>query len=129
MEAGDIGGQREPLTEPNTLTEAVTEKTELKEIISAKKEKDATKVIVQFRAIGNAPILKQKLFKITASQKFQAVNLFLRKELNYAPSEALFLYINSAFAPAPDEIISNLYKSFGTEGFLVVNYCTTAAWG
>jgi ubiquitin-like protein ATG12 len=91
-------------------------------------------VIVQFRAIGNAPILKQKLFKITASQKFQAVNLFLRKELNYAPSEALvsarrglipitidwfhlthriifqFLYINSAFAPAPDEVISNLYK-------------------
>ncbi|KAH8555337.1 putative ubiquitin-like modifier [Umbelopsis sp. PMI_123] len=129
METGDTEGQQEPPVEQSTVIETIRVKKGLKEIINEKKEKDATKVIVQFRAIGNAPILKQKLFKITASQKFQAVNLFLRKELNYAPSEALFLYINSAFAPAPDEIISNLYKSFGTDGFLVVNYCTTAAWG
>ncbi|CAO3681036.1 unnamed protein product [Umbelopsis ramanniana] len=125
MEAGDTGSQQEPPAEQNTATEAVPDKKQLKEIIREKKEKDATKV----SSNRKCSILKQKLFKITASQKFQAVNLFLRKELNYAPSEALFLYINSAFAPAPDEVISNLYKSFGTDGFLVVNYCTTAAWG
>ncbi|GAB5587705.1 Ubiquitin-like protein [Umbelopsis nana] len=130
MEASITGGQQEPPEEDqNTITEPIRDTKNLKEIINDKKAKDTTKVIVQFRAIGNAPILRQKLFKITASQKFQAVHLFLRKELNYAASDPLFLYINSAFAPAPDEVISNLFKSFGTDGFLVINYCTTAAWG
>lgn len=66
-----------------------------------------------------------------------------------------FLYINSAFAPAPDEIVGNLYKVksrkrrhlffytfyseklsartstqlFNTDGQLIINYCTTSAWG
>ncbi|RUS34050.1 ubiquitin-like autophagy protein Apg12-domain-containing protein [Jimgerdemannia flammicorona] len=67
-------------------------------------------VVVRFRAIGNAPIMKQNFYKITASNKFQAVIQFLRKELNYKGSDPLFLYINSAFSPAPDEIVSNLHK-------------------
>ncbi|KAG2183139.1 hypothetical protein INT43_006134 [Umbelopsis isabellina] len=129
MEGSEVGNQQESNKDKET-TEHVASPTEtLEQVIRQKKEKDITKVIVQFRAIGNAPILKQKLFKITASQKFQAVTIFLRKELNYGASDPLFMYINSAFAPAPDEIISNLYKSFGTDGFLVINYCTTAAWG
>lgn len=33
-----------------------------------------------------------------------------------------FTYINAAFAPAPDDTVGNLYKSFGTEGHLIVNY-------
>lgn len=33
-----------------------------------------------------------------------------------------FTYINAAFAPAPDDIVGNLYKCFGTEGHLIVNY-------
>jgi len=48
MEAGDTGGQREPPAEQNTATEAVPHKKELKEIISEKKEKDATKGAVMF---------------------------------------------------------------------------------
>ena len=46
-------------------------------------------VIVRFRAIGNAPILKQNLYKINASNKFQAVIQFLRRELNYKASDPL----------------------------------------
>jgi ubiquitin-like protein ATG12 len=100
-------------------------------------------VIVRFRAIGNAPILKQNLYKINASNKFSAVIQFLRRELNYKASDPLvkkifgllnvnfayvettliinlssclkfsqFLYINSAFSPAPDEIVANLVKVF-----------------
>ena len=46
-------------------------------------------VIVIFRAIGNAPILKQKIFKLTASNKFQTVIQFLRKELRYQGSDPL----------------------------------------
>ncbi|KAI8611562.1 ubiquitin-like protein Atg12 [Chytriomyces sp. MP71] len=89
----------------------------------------AEKVVVRFRATGSAPILKQSVFKITASQKFQAVILFLRKELTIGASDSLFLYINSAFSPAPDETVSTLAKNFGTDGALIVNYSTTAAWG
>lgn len=46
-------------------------------------------VVVRFRAVGNAPILKQNMYKITASNKFLAVIQFLRKELNYKHSDPL----------------------------------------
>ncbi|KAG0252204.1 hypothetical protein BG011_007128 [Mortierella polycephala] len=98
-------------------------------VIANHKKKDLSKVIVRFRAIGNAPILKQNIFKITATNKFMAVIQFLRKELNYQQSDPLFLYVNSAFSPAPDEIVNNLYKCFNTDGKLIVNYCTSPAWG
>ncbi|CAG8536420.1 12191_t:CDS:2 [Ambispora leptoticha] len=93
------------------------------------KKRDTSKVVVRFRAIGNAPILKQNFYKITASNQFKAVIQFLRRELNYKASDPLFLYINSAFSPAPDEIVSNLHKCFNTDGHLIINYCTSAAWG
>ncbi|KAJ3169557.1 hypothetical protein HDU88_000748 [Geranomyces variabilis] len=87
------------------------------------------KVVVRFRATGNAPILKQNFYKITASQKFQTVISFLKKELHYKQQQSLFLYVNAAFAPAPDEIVGNLHKCFATDGNLIINYSTTAAWG
>ncbi|KAF9966811.1 hypothetical protein BGZ70_001172 [Mortierella alpina] len=108
--------------EATTLTTAAT-------VIANHKKKDTSKVIVRFRAIGNAPILKQNIYKITASNKFMAVIQFLRKELNYKHSDPLFLYVNSAFSPAPDEIVNNLFKCFNTDGKLIVNYCTSPAWG
>ncbi|KAJ3189172.1 hypothetical protein HDU85_002797 [Gaertneriomyces sp. JEL0708] len=89
----------------------------------------AKKVIVHFRATGNAPILKQSFYKITATQKFQTVITFLRNQLGYGLQDPLFLYINSAFAPAPDEIVGNLFKCFGVEGNLIINYSITEAWG
>ena len=46
-------------------------------------------VVVQFRATGNAPILKQKFYKISAPQQFRTVINFLRKELNYKPQDPL----------------------------------------
>ncbi|GAA5883855.1 hypothetical protein JCM16303_007416 [Sporobolomyces ruberrimus] len=91
--------------------------------------KDIAKIIVRFKATGNAPIMKQNLFKITASHKFQAVHGFLRSQLQLKPSDPLFLYINSAFAPAPDDLVSSLLASYGTEGQLIVNYSSTQAWG
>ncbi|KAK0199999.1 APG12-domain-containing protein [Desarmillaria ectypa] len=107
----------------------------------------ANAVIVRFKAVGNAPIMKQNFFKITSSNRFQAVIQFLRKELAWKVGEPLHTYINLAFSPAPDDTVSNLYKvplvspvsssnaltrdiqSFATDGHLIVNYSTTAAWG
>jgi len=93
------------------------------------KKKDASKVVVRFKAVGNAPIMRQNFYKITASNRFQAVIQFLRKELGWRAGDPLFTYINLAFSPAPDDTVSNLYKSFSTDGHLIVNYSTTAAWG
>ncbi|TPX37031.1 hypothetical protein SmJEL517_g00827 [Synchytrium microbalum] len=87
------------------------------------------KVVVRFKAAGNAPILKQPFFKISPTQKFEFVIGFLRKQLGFQPNEPLFLYVNSAFAPAPDELVSNLYKCFGIDQNLIVNYSTTPVWG
>ncbi|KAJ7621116.1 putative ubiquitin-like modifier [Roridomyces roridus] len=93
------------------------------------KKRDPSKVVVRFKAVGNAPIMKQNFYKITASNRFQAVIQFLRKELGWKASDPLFTYINLAFSPAPDDTVSNLFKSFCTDGHLIVNYSTTAAWG
>jgi len=93
------------------------------------KKKDSSKVVVRFRGVGNAPIMRQNMYKITATNRFQAVIQFLRKELGWQSGEALFLYINSTFSPAPDDTVLNLFKSFSTEGYLIVNYSTTPAWG
>ncbi|CAK5262181.1 unnamed protein product, partial [Mycena citricolor] len=93
------------------------------------KKRDPSKVVVRFKAVGNAPIMKQNFYKITASNRFQAVIQFLRKELGWKTGDPLFTYINLAFSPAPDDTVSNLFKSFSTDGHLIVNYSTTAAWG
>ncbi|PPQ98577.1 hypothetical protein CVT26_013760 [Gymnopilus dilepis] len=93
------------------------------------KKKDSPKVVVRFKGVGNAPIMKQNVYKIVATNRFQAVIQFLRRELGWQKGEPLFLYINSTFSPAPDDTVINLYKSFATEGFLIVNYSTTPAWG
>lgn len=92
-------------------------------------------VIVRFRAVGNAPIMKQNFYKITAQNRFQTVIQFLRKELGWKPTDPLvsiqissrlillglhgsmndglsrqFTYINMAFSPAPDDVVNNLFK-------------------
>jgi ubiquitin-like protein ATG12 len=51
-------------------------------------------VVVLFKAVGNAPIMRQNIYQITASNQFQAVIQFLRKTLAwkaYDPLMSLFL--------------------------------------
>ncbi|KAJ1261081.1 hypothetical protein BS78_09G001000 [Paspalum vaginatum] len=78
------------------------------------------KVVVHVRSTGDAPILKQSKFKISGRDKFLKVIEFLRRQLH---QDTLFVYINSAFSPNPDEL------NFGIDGKLVVNYALSAAWG
>eukprot|EP00128_Syssomonas_multiformis_P000658 Colp12_sorted_trinity150504_noHs@15207 len=87
------------------------------------------KVVVRFRAVGNAPILKVNKFKINSSDQFQAVISHLRKWLKLQPSDSIFLYVNQAFSPSPDETIDSLFKCFQVDGRLDIHYCTTPAWG
>ncbi|TXT07414.1 hypothetical protein VHUM_03134 [Vanrija humicola] len=73
--------------------------------------------------------MKNNVFKVTAGNKFQAVIVFLRGQLGVKAGDSLFTYINGAFAPTPDDTVGNLYKCFGTDGHLIVNYSNTQAWG
>ncbi|KAI9077257.1 hypothetical protein K1719_040828 [Acacia pycnantha] len=84
------------------------------------------KVVVLLRATGDAPILKQAKFKIAGTDKFAKVIDFLRRQLH---RDTLFVYVNSAFSPNPDESVIDLYKNFGIDGKLVVNYACSMAWG
>jgi len=46
-------------------------------------------VVVMFKRVGNAPMLKQKKFKLSSKVKFQYVVDFLRKQLRYTNNEPL----------------------------------------
>ncbi|EXJ72821.1 autophagy-like protein 12 [Cladophialophora psammophila CBS 110553] len=73
-------------------------------------EIDDRKVSVRFQPIGSAPILKQRVFKISASSKFSVVLNFLRKKVGVKEGDGLFCYVNSVFAPGLDEGVGNLYR-------------------
>ncbi|CCM03456.1 uncharacterized protein FIBRA_05589 [Fibroporia radiculosa] len=126
-----MAGSPSPSSQPSAWTthDDGASMREAQEALETYKKKDAVKVVVRFKAVGNAPIMKQNFYKITASNRFQAVIQFLRKELGWKAGDPLFTYINLAFSPAPDDTVSNLFKSFATDGHLIVNYSTTAAWG
>lgn len=52
-------------------------------------ERRLTTVVVRFKSIGSAPIMKNNVFKVTAGNKFQAVVVFLRGQLGLKASDAL----------------------------------------
>jgi len=120
---------------PSTSLTSTTYPSQALAALETYKKKDSTKVVVRFKAIGNAPIMKNNYFRITAFNRFQAVIQFLRKELGWKQSDALvsrrirchiassdeeadcifsifpqFLYINSSFSPAPDDSVGNLFR-------------------
>ncbi|KAI1827253.1 ubiquitin-like autophagy protein Apg12 [Xylaria intraflava] len=91
---------------------------------------DQEKVFVRFKAVGSAPQLKNEIRKISATQKFETVVTYLRRILSLSPTDGLFLYVNSAFAPALDEIVGNLHRCFkDSSNQLIVVYSITPAFG
>ena len=50
---------------------------------------DGLKVVVHFRAAGDAPILKKSKFMLNANYRFIVLIDFLRKHLHYKPTDAL----------------------------------------
>ncbi|KAF7293779.1 Ubiquitin-like protein ATG12 [Mycena chlorophos] len=78
--------------------------------LSASAKRDESKVIIQLKSIGNAPILKQTRFTISAARPFNAIIQSLRTKLGYKAQEPLFAYISNSFCPAPDENVGDLFK-------------------
>ena len=68
------------------------------------------KITVRFVAIGSAPTLRQKVCRISSLQRFEQVVSYLRRTLKVGAMDSVFLYVNSSFAPALDEIVGNLHR-------------------
>jgi len=93
------------------------------------KDKSKAKVDVLLKATGDAPIMKKKKWAVDKNKPVSYLCDFIKKFIKCEPSESLFIYVNQTFVPAPDQLISNLYDCFGTDGKLVLHYCKTQAWG
>lgn len=78
--------------------------------LSAAGEFPHEKVIVHFKAVGSAPTMRTPKSRISSTQRFEAVVSYLRRALRVGPTDSVFLYVNSSFAPALDEIVGNLHR-------------------
>jgi Ubiquitin-like autophagy protein Apg12 len=67
-------------------------------------------VKIRFQPIGSAPQLQQKVFKISASNRFETVVGFLRRKLGVRPEDSVVCYINQVFAPGLDEGVGGLFN-------------------
>ncbi len=65
---------------------------------------------MHFKAVGSAPELKRKLSQVSSTQRFEVVVSYLRRALKVGDMDSVFLYVNSSFAPALDEIVGNLHR-------------------
>mmetsp|Transcript_56733 Transcript_56733/g.139216 ORF Transcript_56733/g.139216 Transcript_56733/m.139216 type:complete len:123 (+) Transcript_56733:1-369(+) len=90
------------------------------------------KVIILANNVGNAPILSQKQFSCSGSSSVSRIQTHIQTKIRSAPNHAnatVHIFINKSFCPAPDEILSDLFKCFQTDGKLVVDYALMEAWG
>jgi len=94
------------------------------------------KILIHFVCQGAPPPPKKKnKVYIGASALFSSLHKYLRDSLSFDPSKGpshqqpLFLYIDSSFAPGPDDRIVDLYRCFGMRGELIVNYCLQHSYG
>lgn len=75
------------------------------------------KVAVHFKAVGSAPTLRKQVCSISSSQRFEVVVAYLRRVLKVGEMDSVFLYVNSSFAPALDEVVGNLHRVSYTTPF------------
>jgi ubiquitin-like protein ATG12 len=78
--------------------------------LSSAGEFPTSKITVRFKAVGSAPTLRQQVCRISSSQRFEVVVSYLRRVLRVGERDSVFLYVNSSFAPALDEVVGNLHR-------------------
>jgi len=89
------------------------------------------KITLLLKAVGDAPILKQKKWTVDGERTVAWLMVFLRKMLETDPSESLYIFVNQSFAPSPDHRLSTLQQCFASsaDDKLVLHYSKTNAWG
>jgi len=121
------------------LSPTVEEKEPLSETtVEVEKEKkvsvDPGKVEVRLQAVGDAPILRTKKFKVGKDKTVAYILTFVRsmlvKNKQLSNTDSLFIYVNQAFSPSPDQSVGNLNDCFGQpEDKLVLYYSRSQAYG
>lgn len=86
-------------------------------------------VVIHLRPVGDAPILSQTKFKAPGSSTVAWTVQQLRRLLKLGETDSVFVFVKSAFVPAPDECVYDLFKAFGLGNELVLDYSFTPAWG
>nr|AWV66633.1 autophagy-related protein 12 [Brachionus rotundiformis] len=87
------------------------------------------KIEINFKAVGNAPILKRRKFLLERSKNIKFIVEWLKKYMKLEPKDQIFLYVNQEFAPSPDADIGTIYDCFKTGNSVIFYYCITPAWG
>jgi len=88
-----------------------------------------TKIEIRLQAAGDAPIMKKKNYKVEGDKKISWILAFIRKYLKLEQADSLFLYVNQAFSPSPDQTVRNLAECFGSDNKLVLYYSRSQCWG
>ena len=129
---------REETTEEDTTTTAdnsETVKEEASPVVQQEKEKKTEKdkkvekVEVRLQAAGDAPIMKAKKYMVDRDKPISWIITFIRKYLKLQVSESLYVYVNQAFSPSPDQTVGNLADCFSQDSKLVLYYSRGQAWG
>ncbi|CCC71456.1 hypothetical protein NCAS_0H01460 [Naumovozyma castellii] len=84
------------------------------------------KVKIKFQPIGSVPQIKPPVCKISATQSFSSIISFLRKRLRM---ENVYCYVNSSFAPTPQQNVGDLWTQFKVNDELIISYCGAVAFG
>ncbi|MCJ1264477.1 Ubiquitin-like protein [Lobaria immixta] len=95
-----------------------------------------SKVTIRLQPIGAAPQLRQRVFRVSASNRFETVVMYLRRKLGAESgpgtargAQSVFCYVNNIFAPGLDEGVGGLWRCFKTDDQLIVGYSITPAFG
>jgi len=94
-----------------------------------KKVVKSEKIELRLQAAGDAPIMKQKKYTVDGKKQISWILAFIRKYLKLEPQDNLFVYVNQAFSPSPDQTVNNLAECFGQDNKLVLYYSRSQAWG
>ena len=86
---------------------------------------DRRRVVILFKATGDAPIIKRNKVRVLASAPFADVVAHLSKVLKIPA----FAYLGCAFVPEYVISVGALCDAYGDGSKLVVFYATTPAWG
>ncbi|KAI1727137.1 ubiquitin-like autophagy protein apg12 domain-containing protein [Ditylenchus destructor] len=120
-------------SDPQTVTPS-SPPTSTKIQPASSSSQSSEKITVLLKAVGNAPILKDKNWNVKSSDTIATLQHNLRRILRLQPSDSLFFYVNQSFSPNPDYTIGNIAICFGSgigtsAKKLTLHYSTTQAWG
>jgi len=127
----DAERARDALTAP-TPTETRRTETTTTTTTSTTGAEDADaprRVVILFKATGDAPILKQNKVRVRADAAFADVVAHLNKLLKMPSSSSSFTYLGASFTPDYAQRVGALCDAYGDGRQLVVFYSTTPAWG